>query len=165
MKKLARLSLSLVLVFTALVLLTSAISAAEGKAAPDFALKDLGGKDISLDDYKGKVVFLNFWATWCPPCRQEIPGFIEAYEKYKGDGLVILGVAVSDRENSVKNYVEKSKMTYPVAMGDTKIIKDYDPGNAIPTTIVIDRDGNIFHKHVGFMDQSQVEKIFKDLSK
>ncbi len=165
MKKLARLSLSLALVFTALVLLTSAISAAEGKAAPDFALKDLGGKDISLDDYKGKVVFLNFWATWCPPCRQEIPGFIEAYEKYKGDGLVILGVAVSDRENSVKSYVEKSKMTYPVAMGDTKIVKDYDPGNAIPTTIVIDRDGNIFHKHVGFMDQSQVEKIFMDLSK
>ena len=165
MKKLTRLSLSLALVFTALVLLTSAISAAEGKAAPDFALKDLGGKDISLDDYKGKVVFLNFWATWCPPCRQEIPGFIEAYEKYKGDGLVILGVAVSDRENSVKSYVEKSKMTYPVAMGDTKIVKDYDPGNAIPTTIVIDRDGNIFHKHVGFMDQSQVEKIFMDLSK
>ena len=165
MKKFARLSLSLALVFTALVLLTSAISAAEGKAAPDFALKDLGGKDISLDDYKGKVVFLNFWATWCPPCRQEIPGFIEAYEKYKGDGLVILGVAVSDRENSVKSYVEKSKMTYPVAMGDTKIVKDYDPGNAIPTTIVIDRDGNIFHKHVGFMDQSQVEKIFMDLSK
>ena len=165
MKKLTRLSLSLALVFTALVLLTSAISAAEGKAAPDFALKDLGGKDISFDDYKGKVVFLNFWATWCPPCRQEIPGFIEAYEKYKGDGLVILGVAVSDRENSVKSYVEKSKMTYPVAMGDTKIVKDYDPGNAIPTTIVIDRDGNIFHKHVGFMDQSQVEKIFMDLSK
>jgi len=165
MRKLTMQYLSLALMVVALVLFSHAVYAEEGKAAPDFALKDLGGKDISLDDYKGKVVFLNFWATWCPPCRQEIPGFIEAYEKYKGDGLVILGVAVSDRENSVKNYVEKSKMTYPVAMGDNKIIRDYDPGNAIPTTIVIDREGNIFHKHVGFLDQSQVEKIFKDLSK
>jgi len=165
MNKRVTLALSLAVVFVALVFMTNTVAAAEGKAAPDFLLKDLGGKDITLDDYKGKVVFLNFWATWCPPCRQEIPGFVEAYEKYKDDGLVILGVAVSDRENSVKSYVEKSKMTYPVAMGDSKIIKDYDPGNAIPSTIIIDRDGNIFHKHVGFMDQSQVEKIFMDLSK
>jgi len=165
MKKLATLTLSLALVFVALALFTNTISAAEGKAAPDFALKDLGGKDISLDDYKGKVVFVNFWATWCPPCRQEIPGFVEAYEKYKSEGLVILGVAVSDKEGTVKSYVEKNKMSYPVAMGDSKIIRDYEPGNAIPSTIVIDRNGNIFHKHVGFMDQSQVEKIFKELSK
>jgi cytochrome c biogenesis protein CcmG/thiol:disulfide interchange protein DsbE len=159
------LAISLALVFAALALLANTISAAEGKAAPDFLLKDLGGNDITLDDYKGDVIFLNFWATWCPPCRQEIPGFIKAYEKYKDDGLVILGVAVSDRENSVKNYVEKSKMTYPIAMGDNKILKDYQPGNAIPATIIIDRDGNIFHKHVGFMDQSQVEEIFEQLSK
>jgi cytochrome c biogenesis protein CcmG/thiol:disulfide interchange protein DsbE len=165
MNKRVTLAVSLALVFAALALLANTMSAAEGKAAPDFLLKDLGGKEISLDDYKGKVIFLNFWATWCPPCRQEIPGFIKAYEKHKDDGLVILGVAVSDREESVKSYVEKSNMTYPIAMGDSKIIKDYRPGNAIPATIIIDRDGNIFHKHVGFMEQSAVEEIFQELSK
>ncbi len=152
-------------VFVGLALMTNAIAAVEGEKAPDFSLKDLDGENITLADYEGKVVFLNFWATWCPPCRQEIPDFITAYKKNKDKGLVILGVAVSDRESSVKNYVEKSKINYPIAMGDMKIVQDYEPGQYIPTTIVIGRDGKIHHKHVGVMSQSQVEKIFQELSK
>ena len=165
MKQLAALSMGLALVFGAMVLLNNSIPADDYKSAPDFKLTDLDGKKITLSDYEGKVLFVNFWATWCPPCRQEIPGFIKAYEKYKDDGLVILGVAVSDKEKTVKAYVDRFEISYPVAMGDMKIIRDYEPGNAIPSTIVVDREGNIFHKHVGFMEQSQVEKIFKDLSK
>jgi cytochrome c biogenesis protein CcmG/thiol:disulfide interchange protein DsbE len=165
MRKLAAWFMSLSMVLVALVLLSSPIAAGQGEQAPDFSLKDLEGNNVTLADYKGKVVFLNFWATWCPPCRQEIPDFIKAYEKHKDNGLVILGVAVSDRENSVRSFVEKNKISYPVAMGDEKIVQDYEPGQYIPTTIVIDRNGKIHDKHVGVMDMSQVEKIFKELSK
>ncbi len=165
MKKLAAWFMSLSMVIMALVLLSNPIAAGQGEQAPDFSLKDLEGNNVTLADYKGKVVFLNFWATWCPPCRQEIPDFIKAYEKHKDNGLVILGVAVSDKENSVRSFVEKNKISYPVAMGDVKIVQDYEPGQYIPATIVIDRNGKIHDKHVGVMDMSQVEKIFKELSK
>jgi peroxiredoxin len=165
MKQMAALSISLVMLLGALVIMNNSIPAADYESAPDFKLTDLDGKKITLADYEGKVLFVNFWATWCPPCRQEIPGFIKLYEKYKDDGLVILGVAVSDKEKTVKAYVDRFEINYPVAMGDMKIIRDYEPGNAIPATIIVDRTGKIYHKHVGYMEQSQVEKIFKDLSK
>jgi cytochrome c biogenesis protein CcmG/thiol:disulfide interchange protein DsbE len=165
MKKLTTLLTSLTFVLLALVAINNAVNASAGDNAPDFALTDLDGKSLSLADYKGKVVFLNFWATWCPPCRQEIPGFVEVYNAYKDEGLVILGVAVSDRENKVKDFVDKNDVSYPCAMGTNQIVRDYEPGNAIPATIVIDRQGKIYDKHVGYMDKSQVEKIFKELSK
>lgn len=165
MKKLTALFFSLTTLLVVLVLLSNVIFAGQDKVAPDFKLTTLDGKTVTLADYEGKVVFLNFWATWCPPCRQEIPDFMKAYDNLKNDGLVILGVAVSDKENSVKDYVEKNKMNYPIAMGDMKIVQDYEPGNAIPTTIVIGRDGKIYHKQVGIMDLAQVEGIFKELSK
>jgi cytochrome c biogenesis protein CcmG/thiol:disulfide interchange protein DsbE len=165
MKKLTALLSSLTIILLALVSINNAIDASASNSAPDFELVDLNGETITLSDYEGKVVFVNFWATWCPPCRQEIPGFVEVYEKYKDEGLVILGVAVSDRENKVKEYVKSNDMTYPCAMGTNQIVKDYEPGNAIPATIIIDRDGKIHHKHVGYMEKSQVEDIFKELSK
>jgi cytochrome c biogenesis protein CcmG/thiol:disulfide interchange protein DsbE len=165
MKSLVKLASALTLILFALIMINNISAADQGKKAPDFALKDLSGKSISLSDYKGKVVFLNFWATWCPPCRQEIPGFIKAFDKYKDQGLVILGVAVSDRENSVKNFVDRNKINYPVAMGDMKIVQDYEPGQYIPATVIIDRNGKIHHKHVGYMELSQVEDLFQELSK
>jgi len=165
MKNLIKLASALTFVLAALILINNVTVADQGQMAPDFALKDLSGKAISLSDYKGKVVFLNFWATWCPPCRQEIPGFIKAFDKYKDQGLVILGVAVSDRENSVKNFVDQHSINYPVAMGDMKIVQDYEPGQYIPATIIIDRNGKIHHKHVGYMEQSQVEDLFQELTK
>jgi len=165
MKKLTTLFTSLTFILLALISINNAIDAAANDVAPDFTLTDLDGKTITLADFEGKVIFVNFWATWCPPCRQEIPGFVEVYEKYKDKGFVIVGVAVSDKENKVIDYVKENDMTYPCAMGTNQIVQDYEPGNAIPATIVIDREGKIHHKHVGYMDKSQVEKIFKDLSK
>ena len=165
MKKLTKLLISLTFILLALVSINNAINASTNEVAPDFKLTDLDGKSITLADYEGKVVFVNFWATWCPPCRQEIPGFVEVYEKYKDKGFVIVGVAVSDVENKVVDYVKENKMTYPCAMGTSQIIKDYEPGNAIPATIIIDREGNIHHKHVGYMEKGQVEKMFLELSK
>lgn len=134
--------------------------------APDFTLTDLNGQTISLADFEGKVIFLNFWATWCPPCRQEIPGFIEIYEKYKDKGMVIIGISV-DRGGvaKVKEFVNDNNITYPVAMFTDEIIKAYQPGRFIPTTIIIDKERKIRNKHVGYMDKETLEKYFLDLNK
>ena len=134
--------------------------------APDFFLKDLDGKDISYSDYSGKVLFLNFWASWCPPCRNEIPGFVEVYEKYKNQGMVILGVSVDQGGvDLVKNFAQRYKITYPLAMVTRQIIEDYRPGNSIPFTIIIDKKGMIRARHLGYLDKRELERIFLELSK
>jgi cytochrome c biogenesis protein CcmG/thiol:disulfide interchange protein DsbE len=140
------------------------IASANDQAAPEFTLIALDGKKVTLTDFEGKVFFLNFWATWCPPCRQEIPGFMEMYDKYKGEGMEILGVSL-DRQGTdiVKAFAEKMKITYPLAMANMGIMQAYQPGQYIPATIIIDREGNIHKKHVGYMDKTQVEKMFLEL--
>lgn len=134
--------------------------------APDFTLTDLSGNNISFSSLNGKVVFLNFWATWCPPCKKEIPGFIEIYEKYKNQGIVIIGISVDKTwVDSVRDFVEKQKITYPVVMSTADVVNDYKPGRFIPTTIIVDKNGKIRHKHVGYMDKDTLEKNFLDLNK
>jgi len=140
------------------------IARVNDQAAPEFTLIALDGTEVSLRDFEGKVLFLNFWATWCSPCRQEIPGFLEIYDKYKDEGLEILGVSL-DRQGPdvVKPFAEKMKITYPLAMANNEIMQAYQPGQYIPATIIIDREGNIHNKHVGYMDKAQVEKMFLEL--
>jgi len=137
--------------------------------APDFRVTDLAGKTISLSDYKGKVLFLNFWATWCPPCRAEIPDFIEAYAEQKANGLEILGISVDTAgKSTVAAFVEKYKINYPVVLetkeNTRKIINDYQPGQYIPTTFVIDKTGRIRHKQVGAVDKETLLKYFAQLA-
>ncbi len=120
--------------------------------APAFALKDLSGKTISLADLRGKIVVLNFWATWCPPCRAEIPDFVEFYNQNKATGLEIVGVSVDNIPAAqVQAFVNKNKMTYPVAMFTEKIVRDYGPIDAIPTTFIIDKTGRVRYTQVGMM--------------
>lgn len=140
------------------------IARVNDQAAPEFTLIALDGTEVTLRDFEGKVLFLNFWATWCSPCRQEIPGFLEIYDKYKDEGMEILGVSL-DLQGSdvVKPFAEKMKITYPLAMANNEIMQAYQPGPAIPATIIIDREGNIHNKHVGYMDKTQVEKMFLEL--
>ena len=134
--------------------------------APDFAVKDLKGREISLSNYSGKVVFLNFWATWCGPCKAEIPDFIEAYKQYKDKGMEIIGISVDRRNlNSVLKFVEKYKINYPVVMSTDKIQKDYEPGPYIPTTIIIDQEGKIRYKHIGYMSKEALNDYFLKLTK
>jgi len=132
--------------------------------APEFTLEDLYGNEISLSDYEGKVVFLNFWATWCGPCRQEIPGFLEIYEQYKTKGMEIIGVSV-DRTGpaSVLNFARQYRISYPVVMSTQKLERDYRPGQFIPTTFVIDKKGQIRHKHIGFMNKRTLHNYFLEI--
>jgi len=133
--------------------------------APDFTVKDLKGREISLSNYSGKVVFLNFWATWCGPCKAEIPDFIEAYKQYKDKGMEIIGISV-DRisPKSVLKFAEKYKINYPVVMSTDKIQKDYEPGPYVPTTIIIDQEGKIMHRHIGYMSKETLEDYFLKLT-
>jgi len=133
----------------------------ENVPAPDFVLKDLQGKDLKLADYKGKVLVLNFWATWCPPCRAEIPDFVEAYAANKDKGLEILGVSV-DRMTADRllPFVSKAKINYPVVLADAKIVQDYEPGDYIPTTIIIDKKGIVRRRHIGQMEKETLVQLF-----
>lgn len=133
--------------------------------APAFTLTDLNGNEITLSGLNDKVIFLNFWATWCPPCREEIPGFIEVFSKYKDKGMEIIGVSV-DRNgvDKVRSFVQDLGINYPVAMETSQITNDYKPGRYIPTTIVIDKKGKIRHKHVGYMDKTALENLFLEIS-
>jgi len=133
--------------------------------APAFDLKDLNGQALTLSKFKNKVVVLNFWATWCPPCRAEIPDFIENYNAYKDKGLVIIGVSMDQiSPQELISFVKRFDMAYPVAFGTEKILDDYQPGQYIPATIVIDKKGMIRSRHVGPMDGQALKDLFLKLN-
>jgi thiol-disulfide isomerase/thioredoxin len=134
------------------------------KAAPDWQLSDVEGKPVKLSDFKGKVVILDFWATWCPPCRAEIPGFVVLQKKYADKGFTVIGVSLDERGPSVvKPFMRSFGMNYPVVMGTPKIVLDYGGITAIPTTFVIDRQGNVVTAYQGAMDQATFESVIGPL--
>ncbi|WP_211204035.1 TlpA family protein disulfide reductase [Chloroherpeton thalassium] len=142
----------------------------DGKLAPNFDLETIDGKKLSLSDYKGKAVILNFWATWCPPCRAEIPDMIELQEEYGGENFTFIGVAVGDQLERVKRFVENSGINYPVAMGNNAITDDYgrfiEGGmRGIPTTFVISTKGEILGHFVGARSKEAFEAAIKDALK
>lgn len=130
--------------------------------APDFALEDLNGEIVRLSDYSGKVVFVNFWATWCPPCRAEIPYFIELISEYGEDGFVVLGIDLDPRDFSkVPDFVKKQGINYPV-LYDNKGISDLYGGiQYIPTTFVVNRNGKIVEQIQGSRPKADFERILK----
>jgi thiol-disulfide isomerase/thioredoxin len=127
--------------------------------APDWTLNDLDGKSVSSADFKGKIVVVDFWATWCSPCREEIPGYIELQNKYGADGLVIIGVSL-DRGGPAKviDFAKKFGINYPLVMGDGAVVDAFGDISAIPTTFLIDRDGNIRDRKVGAEETSVYEQ-------
>lgn len=131
--------------------------------APDFSLIDMNGRKIQLADYKGKVVLLDFWATWCGPCRIEIPGFIQLQERYRDQGLVVLGIYIDDNAESVSAFYKDFKMNYAVAAGDSQLTELYGGIMGLPTTFLIGRDGHIYSKHSGATDVSVFEEEIKEL--
>lgn len=132
--------------------------------APDFTLQDLSGKTISLHDFKGKAVLLDFWATWCPPCRREIPHFVDMYKKYQDKGLAIVGVALDDEGTKVvKPFVEEYKVNYTIVLGTPQIQRAYGGIQGIPTTFIIDKEGRIVHSFVGYREPEEIEKKIQPL--
>lgn len=125
----------------------------------DFTMKDLDGNNVSLASFKGKVVLLNFWATWCGPCKAEIPGFVELQEKYR-DKLTIVGYSVDDTAELAKKYAEQYKINYPILLGEGKedVQEAYGPIWGIPASFIISKDGKVCRKHMGIAPKAVFEK-------
>jgi peroxiredoxin len=128
------------------------------KAAPDFTLNDAGGVPVKLSEFRGKVVLLSFWATWCVPCRAEVPWFIEFQQAYRDRGLVVLGVSLDDAGwKPVKPYVDEMKINYRVVVADERIAPLYGGLVSLPVTLIIDKAGRIAVTHVGLCPKSEYE--------
>jgi thiol-disulfide isomerase/thioredoxin len=154
-----------------------AVSAGRGAAAAEFCdaqaqpapldhtVKDLNGNDVSLASYRGKVVFLNFWATWCGPCKIEIPHFVELQDKYADKGVAFLGLSVDDTVEQLKPFVEQYRINYPVLLGidNEEVQEAFGPIYGIPITFIIDRQGNICSKHQGLATKEQFERVIQGL--
>ena len=142
---------------------TEVSEVASSNKAPDFTLSDMRGNEVSLSDFKGNIVIINFWATWCGPCRLEIPDLIDLQEKYNGD-LVVLGVSLDyDGPSVVPQFAEKLGISYPVLYGNGQVAHRYGGVTGIPTTFVIDRDMNVYRRYIGYRPQTVFEKDIQDL--
>ena len=140
-------------------------SKAVGKMAPlNFTLKDMNGADVRLSSFKGKIILLNFWATWCHPCKEEIPDLIALQTEYKDD-LVVLGFSIDDKPDELKEYAAKYAMNYPVLVGagHENIQEAYGPMWGVPVTIIIGRDGRIAKKQSGIRTHEQFDREIKRL--
>jgi peroxiredoxin len=142
----------------------SAISVAiSRKAAPAFGLQNANGEPVRLSDYKGRVVLLNFWATWCHGCKTEIPWFIDFQMEYKTRGLAVIGVSMDvEGWKTVKPFIRMKKMNYPVVIGNDDLAKQYGLGS-MPMTLLIDRNGKIADSHSGVVDKIATEKEIRML--
>jgi cytochrome c biogenesis protein CcmG/thiol:disulfide interchange protein DsbE len=135
----------------------SAKSEKDRKPAADFTLKDSNGASVKLSDYRGKVVLLNFWATWCGPCQLEIPWFEEFEQQYKSQGFAVLGVSMDeDGWGVVKPYIAEHKVNYRVLLGDDSVTQLYGGVESLPTSFIIDREGKIaFAPHIGLIQKNE----------
>jgi len=137
-------------------------SALQGKPAPDFSLASLDGKTVKLSDYKGKAVLLNFWATWCEPCKIEMPWFVELQKQYGPQGLQVLGVAMDDTDpKDISDFAHKMGVNYPIAVGKEAVGDQYGGIPYLPSTFYIDRDGKVVDRVYGLVSRSEIEDDIK----
>ena len=153
--------------FILLLSVIACVSLSCAEVSYDFTLQDLEDKPISLSDYKGKIVFIDFWATWCPPCRASIPKVEQLYEQYKDqEDFVVLGINLQEDKETITKFMKKQKMNYPILLSDKNVIANYKI-SSIPKFFLIDRNGDIYNKYVGFAPgveelwQQDIEKLLK----
>lgn len=157
----------LVIAFLAALLLGACVQGEKGAAAsaqaPDFTLQDLDGRSVSLSGLRGKVVILDFWATWCLPCREAIPEIERLYSTYAGKGLVVLGISLDEGNwNAVKSFRDEYGITYPILKGDYDIERNYMV-RTIPMLVIVDREGNIRRRYIGGGAEEEIEKEIRPL--
>jgi peroxiredoxin len=142
-----------------------AFAGSNNTRAPDFTRVDATGHKVRLSKYRGKVVLLDFWATWCTGCKQEMPWYVEFADKYKKNGLAVLGVAMDDEGwKIVKPFLaDKMKLNYPVVIGDDAMAKQFGGINNMPVTLLIDRRGRIVYSHIGVVDKAKFEGEIQEL--
>jgi len=150
--------------FIGIVLLVCGILNAKSlndRYAANFVLKDTSGKEYTLDDFKGKVVVINFWATWCAPCLREMPALENIYQKYRNDGVQVIGIVVVSNKNDISSKLKKTGITYPILLGSKKTIAAYGNFYSIPQTFIVGRDGKILKQLSGSNTYSALEKEIK----
>jgi peroxiredoxin len=138
-----------------------------GSAAPDFTLRSSTGKNLKLSEYRGQVVMINFWATWCAPCRQEMPHLSRLYEQYRKAGFMLLGVNIDDNPKAAQAMAEQLGVRFPVLYDTTKqVSKQYDV-DAMPSTVIVDRDGKVQYLHRGYRSgtEQQYEAKVREILK
>jgi peroxiredoxin len=152
-------------IITMLAPLTSTASdatctASRSKANLDFTVQDVDGKQVRLSQYRGRVILLNFWATWCGPCRVEIPWLIDLYRKHRASGLVVLGVSVDASVPRVKPFARELRINYPVLIGAGRddLSAAFGPFRGFPTSVIVARDGTICMRHIGIATKEQLER-------
>jgi thiol-disulfide isomerase/thioredoxin len=138
-------------------------SSSNHPAAPDFTVTDFSGEQISLSGMRGKVVLLDFWATWCGPCRMEIPSFVQFQNRYGAQGLRVLGIVTQDTPRNVPDFYRQFRMNYPVAMGSARLEHLYGGIYGLPTTYLIGRDGHIYSRVEGAVNAAYFEREIQKL--
>ncbi|MCS6909216.1 MAG: redoxin domain-containing protein [Anaerolineales bacterium] len=129
-----------------------------GAPAPDFVLTDLEGRQVRLSDFKGQVVLLNFWATWCSPCQAEMPAIEDRYATFKSQGLVVLGINQDEDTKTVQAFVERLGLTFTILLDPGAVVGELYRARGLPTTFIVDRDGKIIVQKVGFMSDRQLDQ-------
>ncbi len=138
------------------------VAGANGSVAPDFELKSLDGKQVRLSDFRGKAVLLNFWATWCAPCKIEMPWFVDLQKQYASQGLQVIGVAMDDSgEEAIAKFAKEMGVNYPVLIGKESVGDAYGGVEFLPTTFFIDRQGKVVDRVFGLVGHSDMEDNVK----
>jgi thiol-disulfide isomerase/thioredoxin len=138
---------------------------AEGQANLGFTIKDMNGASVKLSDYKGKVLLINFWATWCGPCIKELPGLIALYDEYQDKGFVVLGISGDDDAETLRSFSNEWKIKYPVFVGrdEQELLDAYGPIIGYPISVVVGRDGAVCARHLGPKTKEEFEREIKAL--